>query len=318
MHIDIKKNLYDLCQFLLSNNFFFKLKIDYISQNNLLTILNFHRINPNNKIHNSISPNDFNKLIIFLKSKFNIICFKNLINDKKFYDKPPLIISFDDAYEDFFNYASEIIYKNNIKVNQNIIPSCILNKTAPINVQFQDLYHSGILTNEDYKEIKNLFSLKKIDLTRITNSIKNLPIIKQKELLNIFSNKFNFLKESMKTKMMDLSQIKSLNDICELGLHSYEHATMTKESLEYFKDDVLKALKFFSNNYLDKPKIYAFPNGKYTNDQIKYLKSKDFKFILLIENNFNKFDNSGVFYRFPVLGNSYQKNIYTSLGALKF
>ena len=50
MDINIKKNLYDLCQFLLSNNFFFKLKIDYISQNNLLTILNFHRINPNNNV----------------------------------------------------------------------------------------------------------------------------------------------------------------------------------------------------------------------------------------------------------------------------
>tara|TARA_B100000401_G_C52173624_1_gene424396 strand:- start:205 stop:486 length:282 start_codon:yes stop_codon:yes gene_type:complete len=93
---------------------------------------------------------------------------------------------------------------------------------------------------------------------------------------------------------------------------------MTKESLEYFKEDVLQALKFFSNNYLDKPKIYASPNGKYTNDQIEYLKTKDFKFILLVENNFNKFNNSGVFYRFPVLGNSYQKNLYTSLGALKF
>ena len=117
---------------------------------------------------------------------------------------------------------------------------------------------------------------------------------------------------------MDLSQIKSLKDICEIGAHSYEHATMTKESLEYFKEDVLQTLKFFSNNYLDKPKIYAFPNGKYTDDHIKYLKTKDFKFILLVENNFNKFDNSGVFYRFPVLGSSYQKNVYTSLGALKF
>ena len=48
------------------------------------------------------------------------------------------------------------------------------------------------------------------------------------------------------------------------------------------------------------------------------IKTKDFKFILLVENNFNKFNNSGVFYRFPVLGNSYQKNLYTSLGALKF
>ena len=197
MLINIKKNLYDLCQFLLSNNFFFQLKINHISQNNLLTILNFHRINPNNKIHNSISPNDFNKLIIFLKNKFNIICFKNLINNK-IYDKPPLIISFDDAYEDFFTYASEIIYKNNIKVNQNIIPSCIINKTAPINVQFQDLYLSGILTNEDNEKIKNLFHLKKINLSGITNSIKNLPIKKQKEFLNIFSREI--LKEIKENK----------------------------------------------------------------------------------------------------------------------
>ena len=97
----IKENIYKVLQLLLSNNYFFKIKLHSIKNKKKLTIINLHRINPDKKIHNSITPSIFNELIQYLKKEFNIICFNDLKNYNIDDSKPPLIISFDDAYEDF-------------------------------------------------------------------------------------------------------------------------------------------------------------------------------------------------------------------------
>lgn len=314
----IKKKLYKLSQFLLSNKLYFKFKINFIDNKNLITILNFHRINNNKKIYNSISPNNFNQLILFIKQNFELVNFNDLIHKKKSNNRPLLIISFDDAYEDFFYYAAEIIDRHKIKVNQNIIPKCVLTKDPPINVQFQDLFLSGALTSKDKYNLENLLKLSSLNLSKITTSIKNLPLKKQKQIYDIYSNKIHSLDRHERTRMMDLSQIKSLNRICEYGLHSYEHATMTYESLDYFKKDIAKSLSFFNNSNLAIPNIYAFPNGQYENEHINFLNNNNFKFILLVDRAFNKFKNTGVFKRLPVLGNTFSKNLYTSLGGVKF
>ena len=314
----IKENVYKVLQLFLSNNYFFKIKLHIIKNKKKLTIINLHRINPDKKIHNSITPSIFNKLIQYLKNEFNIICFNDLKNYKIEDNKPPLIISFDDAYEDFFNYAAEIIINNNIKVNQNIIPYGLLTEKPPINVQFQDLFNSGILNETSQIKLCKLLNIKSLNLYSLTNSIKNLSIENQKKLLNKFSSEIESLNSKQKTKIMNLRQVNDTKTICELGIHSYEHATMTNESIDYFKNDLKKSINFFESNFSNKPVIYAFPNGKYNNQHISYLKYKKFKYILLVGNNINKFNSTGIFYRNQVLGSSLKKNQFTSLGGLKF
>ena len=314
----IKENIYKVLQLLLSNNFFFKIKLHSIKNKKKLTIINLHRINPDKKIHNSITPSIFNELIQYLKKEFNIICFNDLKNYNIDDNKPPLIISFDDAYEDFFDYAAEIIINNNIKVNQNIIPYGLLTEKPPINVQFQDLYNSGILNESSQIKLCKFLNIKNLSLYSLTKSIKNLSIVNQKKLLITFSSEIESLNNKQKTKIMNLKQINDTKAICELGLHSYEHATMTNESIDYFKNDLKKSIDFFEKNFSHTPVIYAFPNGKYNNQHISHLKYKKFKYILLVGNNTNKFNSTGIFYRNQVLGGSLKKNKFTSLGGLKF
>ena len=74
--------------------------------------------------------------------------------------------------------------------------------------------------------------------------------MQSKKLLITFSSEIESLNHKQKTKIMNLKQINDTKTICELGLHSYEHATMTNESIDYFKNDLEKSIDFLKKFFL--------------------------------------------------------------------
>jgi peptidoglycan/xylan/chitin deacetylase (PgdA/CDA1 family) len=83
---------------------------------NLISVLNYHRIDNDLEDVNAVSPSNFERQMIFLKNNYEVISVKELIeiiqsgvNHKRW-----VVITFDDGYLDNYKNAAPILKKNQI------------------------------------------------------------------------------------------------------------------------------------------------------------------------------------------------------------
>ena len=320
--MNLKNNLKKIFYFLFTNHLFLKLKINYIYSKKYLIILNLHRIGTiDNSSYQPMDSKIFNELLLFIKENFFLTTFDQIKEIKKT-NKPLMILSFDDGYKDFIEYAVPILYKHKIKVNQNIIPNCIESQIPPFNVEAQDFIGKApmeLLIKLNIPGIKlNLEKENRIKLgQRVSNYIKNHSIEKQKELRRFILPQFQNFQEFNRTKMMNVDEIKQIYNNHEIGVHSYEHASMKYESDEYFENDLLLCKRYFKNIFNEDCKIYAFPNGSYKKQHLNKLNNYGFSTILLVDEIFSQ-PHSLYHKRFTFFAKNILEAKYRSLGGLKF
>ena len=286
----IKKILFKL----LSNDIRMTKRILKLNTSSTVTILNFHRVSPyDGSLYRPLDPLLFDEILVFLKRNFEIILFSQI---DEAHDKPKLIISFDDGYLDFLEYAVPVLEKHKLKVNQNIIPQCIATNKAPINVWVQDFI--GTAPNELLLKLPLPF---KVCDHKITNklkfayeasrSLKNLPAIEFYEWQSCLYNFFDNYSEFTRAKVLNIKQLKDLSTEHEIGIHSFEHFSMEFQTDEYFKTDLKMCLQFIKENPW-MSNIYAFPNGSITEEKMDIIKDFDFKHILLVGDKFSSVSNT--------------------------
>ena len=283
-------------------------------KNNIITVLNLHRVSPNTgSAYKSICPSFFDKVIGYLKKEFHICLFSNFEKIKT--KKPKLILSFDDGYKDFIDYAVPILEKHNVRVNQNIIPYCVETGLPPVNVLLQDFI--GKAPTELLKKIPLEIDTTTIDRYKLgikaSFLIKYLPEIEfvscRTELLAFLLKYSEFLCASVMTK----KEVIQLSSIHEIGAHSFEHLSMENQNEEYFLTDLKKCKEYFSESLLLDCSIYCFPNGSATVEQVILAKKYGFQSILLVGDKYSD-ATSGVFNRFTFDVSSMNEAKYKSFG----
>lgn len=287
---------------------------DKLVKNNIVTVLNLHRVSPNTgSAYKAICPLFFDQLIGYLTKEFHICLFSNFKKTKT--NKPKLILSFDDGYKDFIDYAVPILEKHNVRVNQNVIPYCIETGLPPVNVLLQDFI--GKAPTELLKKIPIEIDTANIDRDKLgikaSFLIKYLPesefIPCRAELLKFLLNYPEFLCASVMTKK-DIMQISSIH---EIGAHSFEHLSMGNQNKEYFLNDLKKCKEYFLESLQLECDIYCFPNGSATAEQIAFAKEYGFQNVLLVGDKYSD-ATSGVFNRFTFDVSSMAEAKYKSFG----
>jgi peptidoglycan/xylan/chitin deacetylase (PgdA/CDA1 family) len=86
-------------------------------------------------------PDVFEDLIEFVTRHFQVTTFREHRNLPG--GKPKLVLSFDDGYYDFVEYAMPILERKKISANQNIIPSCVDTGMPIWNVRLYDFLDSA-------------------------------------------------------------------------------------------------------------------------------------------------------------------------------
>ena len=226
-----------------------------------------------------------------------------------------MILSFDDGYKDFIDYAVPILEKYNVRVNQNVIPYCIETGLPPVNVLLQDFI--GKAPTELLKKIPIEIDTANIDRNKLgikaSFLIKYLPesefIPCRAELLKFLLNYPEFLCASVMTKK-DIMQISSIH---EIGAHSFEHLSMENQNKEYFLNDLKKCKEYFLESLQLECDIYCFPNGSATAEQIALAKEYGFQNVLLVGDKYSD-ATSGIFNRFTFDVSSMAEAKYKSFG----
>jgi peptidoglycan/xylan/chitin deacetylase (PgdA/CDA1 family) len=267
-------------------------RIDRLRQTDALTILSLHRVAPDDRSsYPPMDPHLFDRLLSFLKEHFEIIVFGELAGAQK-RGKPRLILSFDDGYKDFIDYAVPIMERHAVRANQNIIPGCVEQGRPPLNVVAQDFIGqapASLLAELHVPGLGRVPSGR--DRERAGQSvsalIKNKPMREQRALAEALLPQFERMDGFRPTAVMTRSEVGQVGDLHELGAHSFEHATMGVEEDDYVVEDARRCRDYFAE-VLDRPtSIYAFPNGSYRPQHPQIVRDAGFETILLVDEDFS-------------------------------
>ncbi len=90
-----------------------------ISTRDNTLVLNLHRVSPDaNPFWTPMHPRLFDELLAYLAKSFVVTSLEGL-NDLKS-DVPAVVLSFDDGYKDFVEYAMPVMHRHKVKANINV------------------------------------------------------------------------------------------------------------------------------------------------------------------------------------------------------
>ncbi|MDP1615549.1 MAG: polysaccharide deacetylase family protein [Methylococcales bacterium] len=281
--------------------------LNKINSENYLTILNLHKVsNDENPFYPSLSPKLFDEFLKYVSKEFNIITFKEIERSKN-RRKPNIILSFDDGYYDFLEYAMPILDKYKICVNQNIIPNCVETGKPVWDTMLGDLLSQAPieLVNEinlpSFEMKLNKFNKGQYALA-LTRYLKQRSKNEREELWTEIDNIMHRLDIKF-TRMLNKNELAQIAQVHEIGVHSYEHESMGLESQEYFEMDFLKCKDYFKNTLNFPMDIYAFPSGSYKDYQLDFLGQNGIKHILLVDEKYSNY-NTNRHFRFTYYADS--------------
>lgn len=283
-----------------------------------LTILSLHRVDDKKgSAYEAMHPTIFDELIGWLKTRFRIVTFADLKQLKKS-QKPLLILSFDDGYKDYIEIVTPILHKHGVVANQNIIPACVESGYPPMNVVLQDFIGTApasLLREIKLPEFKGIID----PHTRIKSGIlasailKKKPINEQKIVFKKLKKHFTRFDRFQTTPMMNTEDIKQLLEHHEVGVHSFEHATMIAENDDYLQKDVSRCSQWFEKTLDYKTKIYAFPNGTANKNQIKIVRDHGYSTVLIVGERFSQ-PKASCHSRFTMYANTLPEARFRALG----
>ena len=259
-----------------------------------MTVLSLHRISDErNAFWNPIRPDTFNQLLVYCKKNYNVISFSDLGNLKPS-DKPDLILSFDDGYYDFYEYALPLLVKHNLSANHNIVNVCAENQTTiwteKLNVLFEHFQAKGkkvSINLGDRKTSVNDFNGNWMSFYLHTfKSLLNIPIVERNSILDQLQAEAGI---AATRKMMNWDEIKecSANQI-EIGSHTFSHDSLgTISESDKLKMEILGSKSDLEAKLGKEVNVLALPNGQTGKLADEIISESGFKFVLYVDDELN-------------------------------
>jgi peptidoglycan/xylan/chitin deacetylase (PgdA/CDA1 family) len=293
--------------------------LEKIRRENLVTVLNLHQVSPHeNPFWSPLKPEIFDDLLFFLKEKFEVVLFREIAETKT--EKPLGVLSFDDGYYNFYEFAAPILKKHGLRANMNIIPSCVESGEPMWNIKLYDFLNGAPkkaideinLPGFEHRLTGENFAAKVGYGLKISRFLKNRPRSEREELWRKIENLINN-SQFPQTRMMNRNEISEIARMHEIGVHSFSHESMEFETDAFFEEDFEKCAVYFENKLGLPLEIYAFPNGSYRKEQIPALQARGIKHILLVGEEYAK-KGEGVYPRFTIYGSSKLETRFQALG----
>jgi peptidoglycan/xylan/chitin deacetylase (PgdA/CDA1 family) len=290
-----------------------------IRRERLVTVLNLHQVSPHeNPFWSPLKPEIFDDLLGFLKENFEVLLFGEIETSKS--EKPLAVLSFDDGYYNFYEFAAPLLKKHDLRANMNIIPSCVETGAPMWNIRLYDFLNAAPKKSIDAIDLPGFdarlesenFAAKVRYGLAISRFLKNRPRSEREELWRGIENLIDD-SGAPPTRMMNRAEIREIAGVHEIGVHSFSHESMEFEPDEFFENDFEKCRDYFENKLGLPLETYAFPNGSYRDAQIEALRAKGVRHILLVGEDYAR-RGADVFPRFTIYGASRIETRFQALG----
>ena len=261
----------------------------------LVTVLCLHRVSPDvHSLFPALAPELFRDLCRYLKPRYHIIRFRDLGFAPDYRpEKPLLIISFDDGYKDFVEYALPILLDEGLKANQNIITSCadsgqpytwqacidLLSDATDADLgRLLDELGAGSLWKRQTRECLAL------DFTRWFQELTadEIQVIAER-LRGVIA-----LGRQKATRMMAWDDIRALDRLgFEIGSHTVSHASLDKLSPEQVDRELRLSKRQIEEQVGHEISVVAFPRGRFDVGIVKRSRELGYEYLLTTEPGLN-------------------------------
>ncbi|MEJ7785289.1 MAG: polysaccharide deacetylase family protein [Solirubrobacteraceae bacterium] len=250
-------------------------------------VLNLHRVTPeSNPFWPPVTPEAFRSLASFVRTNCDTVLFCELAEARS--DRRPLVVlSFDDGFRDFVEYAMPILDEYGLVANQNVIGSAVRTGEPPFAVAVADALHAA--GEQRVRELRidgfaERLGPSTLDRTRfgvqLTNYLKDLAPPAREHVWGPIGDLLGEIPS--RTPMMTVSDISEAAGAGHhIGCHSYSHESMEHLSDAAVEHDLDLCDAFFRDQGLTTD-VFALPNGSHRPDQIAPLQRRGYRHVLTI------------------------------------
>lgn len=277
-----------------------------ISNSRLFTIINFHRVLPENLKNNyplpniAVTPEELFFILNHFKKYFTCGTVSQMIEiwQKKSFSKPLLAISFDDGQVDNFTYALPVLNKLDLKATFYVPVFNLLSSTLLwhdlLGFFIFELYKQKIKTdiishflgiNINFQDSPHFSAKKSIMKAKTLSDNDRKAMIAEIESLN-----FPYPKWSGMMSMDHLNKLLSLDH--EIGSHSMTHPLLDKCSNDVIEKEVVLSKNILNDKLGYDINSFSFPNGNYNKFALDSVKNAGYRNAVTTQLKSNRFNDS--------------------------
>lgn len=244
----------------------------------------FHRVLPEKLILKPNAYSQFGTLIsqeyfetvlsLLTNNKYQFTTISEIVNQN---DNEKLIaLTFDDGYEDNFEYAFPSLQKFNATATFfPVVNPCKNNTVLPLDIYYQCVDEMILSKNERAEFITG-------------ETKRNFYWAEPEQQMKILNSLFKELPQKSRVKYMSATQLKQLSDNgFEIGSHGMTHSLLIADYMNEKKAlNELHKSKQWVEKVTDKPvTAYCFPAGRYNSKMIELAKQVGYTSTCLVVRN---------------------------------
>ncbi|MBF0314250.1 MAG: polysaccharide deacetylase family protein [Oligoflexia bacterium] len=263
----------------------------YLSKNKMIPILMFHQVLPRKeakKLWTVVELEHFQEICLWIKKYFYVLTPSEFEAETQVgQKKPPLLITFDDGWEDNYHYAfpvlkefklPAVIFLNSKFVAEGGIPwpeeLYLLHlhhweKIKGMVLSYLASWQLEVLSLEDWNSnyLLLLGALKRMGLNARESVLREIKSQLLQDEMLVTSPVF---------KMLSLLQIEEMQQsgLIFFGLHTHSHQIISTLSQAQLDREISENKNFFDINHIPGAHWMAYPNGQekdYTLKNVKHL-----------------------------------------------
>ena len=271
-------------------------KVLRLNKHNKLTILSLHRVSfERDFFFDPISPSLFRQLLEYVKMHYEVITFDEIQLFSKPTKKPLLILSFDDGYYDFYEYALPILRSLNLKSNHNIVNDCANSNsviwTQRLNSIFNQTRNNKVNLIIDIQDVQ--YKCSDFDnnwmkfYLKVFRILLTFQMTERLEVLKKLESQYSVFTDC---RMMNWDEIvECSNNNVEIGSHTYSHDVISTITNPEFLTKEFELSRIEIESKINKKvSVLSLPNGQGDRGLNEVIEKSGFQFLLFVNDDVNK------------------------------
>jgi peptidoglycan/xylan/chitin deacetylase (PgdA/CDA1 family) len=262
-----------------------------------VSVFLFHRVSPQrDKLWDPLSPERFDEILNYLKSKFEIHQVENLLaNNIPAKSKKPLAsIVFDDGYKDYIEYALPILKKHDLPASMYVVTDSVESGIPPWTYVLDNAIAN---TKKNKIEGDNSLLPEELKNTQWENEAEKIAFAKKlKPFLKTVSNSTREkiyrqvikslddiqLPQNLMMNWDEINEIKTAGTI--IGSHTATHPLLAKiETENELENELNLSADKIKKHTRETPLTISYPIGSYDERVKTIAKKAGYKFGLAVE-----------------------------------